>query len=261
MMDIKKVLLIAGAVIAAAVVALIVFISNGQSSEENEGDPTAAPSSSSSFAPIPVETSAPVEVPTAEPVPTTATPTPTQTIVSEDKVPVVLDPLKPIQIDGFGSSEVLEAKITPEEIAARDNIQAVIPVMANLSSPKYTSPLDARDELVAKGLITENMARTGFMPNFTSFQQILHDAGYTVQTTGLRCIMRTLSPQTELERGKVTCYFTRQYVDALGNTVGNATFVQTTGGAGSIDPSQIARVEVSIKQESGSWKVDGIRFN
>lgn len=259
-MDIKKWLLIAGAVITAAVIAVVVFISNGQANGDKGDDPTAAaPAPSASFAPIPVETpSSAAQQPSQA---TTATPKPTVSPASDDDVPVVLEDLKPIEIDGFGSSEVLDAKVTPEEVTARDNIYKVIPVMANLSSPKYNSPLDARDELVGKGLITGNMASTGFLPQFTTFQKIIHDAGYTVQTTGLKCIMRTLAPQTELERGKVTCYFTRHYVDAQGNQVGNATFVQTTGGAGSIDPTQISRVEVSVKQENGSWKVDGIRFN
>ena len=164
-------------------------------------------------------------------------------------------------MDGFGSSKALESSYTAEELKVQETIFKVIPVAANEASSKYKSPLGARDELVKQSLITDNMAKTWFLPEFTPFEKDLNKTGFTVQTTGLKCLMRTVSPQTALELGKVTCYFTRHYVDQKGGKVSDNEFVKATGGAGSIDPDQISRVEVGIKKEGGAWKVDDLQFN
>jgi hypothetical protein len=247
----------------AAVVGLIVIMvmSNSKAAPDVVAD--ASPSSSSTFVPIPEQT-LPGAEPSASPeASTSATPSATPSLEASDEVPVVANPLNPIIFDAGngGSNEELEQSITAEEITARETIYKVIPVIANLTSPKYKSPLDARDELVSKKLITGNMAAKNFSSEYTNFERDLNKTGFTVQTTGLKCFMRTLTPQTALESGIVSCYFTRHYVDADGSPVNNANYVAAVGGAGSIDPRQISSVKVNVKQEGGAWKVDDIRFD
>lgn len=254
---------VVGAVAVAALIVVMVMSNSSQPSRDAVADTTSSsPSSSSTFVPIPAQTLEGAETPQ----PSTGTPSPTASATpssgNTDEVPVVAPSLTPIVFGpgNGGSNEELEENITAEEITARDNIYKVIPVIANLTSPKYTSPLGARDELVSQKLITENMAASNFSPQYTDFERDLNKTGFTVQTTGLKCFMRTLTPQTALEMGKVSCYFTRHYVDAEGSPVNNQNYVAAVGGAGSIDPEQISSVEVSVKQEGGAWKVDDIRF-
>jgi hypothetical protein len=265
-MDVKKLVLMA--LVAIAVITGVVMAVVSNMSPTASGDPTGAatdtPSSSVTAVPIPEQTfePEPSTAPTVAPTqtPSSAVPSPKPS-ASASGVPAVAPSLKPIEIDGFGSSEVLENSLTAEEKTARDRIFKVIPIAANESSPSYKSPHGARDELVKQGLITDNMAKTWFMPKFTPHQADLNSAGFTVQTTGLKCLMRTVSPQTALEMGKVSCYFTRQYVDENGSRVSHNKYVAATGGAGAIDPDQISRVEVTVKKEGGAWKVDNLQFN
>lgn len=247
----------------AAVVALVVIMIMSNSKQTPDAVADISPSPSSTFVPIPEQTLQGTETPTpsetSAPIPSATTASP----VTSEGVPVVAPSLTPIAFEAGngGSNEELEKAITAEEITARDNIYKVIPVIANLTSPKYKSPLDARDELVSQNLITGNMAANNFSGEYTAFQRDLNKTGFTVQTTGLKCFMRTLTPQTALESGTVSCYFTRHYVDTEGNPVNNQNYIAAVGGAGSIDPSQISSVAVSVKQEGGAWKVDDIRFN
>lgn len=260
----KRLILVAVGVIAAVALIVVAFIANNKQSEGN-ADAGAAPdtSSTSTFMPLPQQTlsQTPDASQVASQAPTVA-PLPNES-VAPGEVPVVSPDLVMIKLDAGngGSAQDLETNLTPEEVTARDTIFRVIPVMANLTSPKYKTPLDGRDELVSKKLITDNMAKNGFNSGYSNFGRDLHDSGYTVQTTGLKCTMRTLSPETALQLGKVSCYFTRHYVDSKGVQVSNTDYVNTIGGAGSIDPTQIVNVQVSVKQEGGAWKVDEIRFN
>jgi hypothetical protein len=261
-MDAKK--LIWTVVGVAAVVALVVIMVMSNSSKPApDAVADVSPSPSSTFIPIPEQTLQGTETPQVSSEAPAPTASATASPVTSDEVPVVSPSLTPIVFDAGngGSNEELEKSITAEEITARDTIYKVIPVIANLTSPKYKSPLDARDELVSQNLITGNMAANNFSSEYTNFERDLNKTGFTVQTTGLKCFMRTLTPQTALEMGTVSCYFTRHYVDAYGYPVNNANYVAAVGGAGSIDPNQISSVKVNVKQEGGAWKVDDIRFN
>jgi len=257
----KKLALVVIAAIAAVAVAVVMFISH-QSASKTDATTGISSSPSDTFVPIPKQTlqGTPSSAPSVSLAPTAS---PSASVPPSGKVPVVAPELTPITMsDGIsGSSDALEKNLTPEEIAVRANIFKVIPVMANVTSPYYKSPFDARDELLSQGLITQNMANTNFISQYSNFQRDLHKTGYTVQTTGLKCNMRTLTPQTALQLGKVSCFFTRHYVDANGAPVSNQAYIQAIGGVGSIDPTQISNVEVSIKQEGGAWKVDDIRFD
>lgn len=260
-MGTKKLVMTVVAVLAVAVVVVLGIMSN-MSSPEPEATGSDTPTSSATAIPLPEQTFVP------EPsIPATVAPQPTTAPVSPSPspslggVPDVAPTLKPIAIEGFGYSAALEANLSPEEIQVRETIYKTIPMAANRTSTKYATPLAARDEMVKAGLITDNMANTWFLPHYTPYQEDIRKADYTIQTTGIKCIMRTITPETVLQTGKVTCYFNRMYVDADGNAVSNAAYVESTGGAGSIDPSQTSRVEVGIKQEGGSWKVDNLIFN
>lgn len=253
---------------ALGVIALVAFIVLAVISNMNSsgGDDASAngptPSSSATSVPLPEETliAEPV-TPESTPQPTVAAPQP-EVAPSANSVPVVAESLTPIPQEGFGVNQAeLEANLTPEEIQARETIYKVIPVAANKASSKYTSPIGPRDELVGQGLITDNMATNWFADQFTPFEKDINSSGFTVQTTGYNCIMRTLTPATALQMGKVNCYYTRHYVDAEGSRVSNSEYAEKTGGIGFIDPAQIALVEVYVKQEGGSWKVDDLRFN
>lgn len=265
-MNVKKLVLMAliGIAVVTGVVLAVVSNTAPSASSDPSGAATGTPTSSSTVVPIPEQTFAPdpSTMPTTAPTRATpsATPSPTPS-ASEIGVPAVAPSLKPIEMDGFGSSEALENSLTAEEKTAQERIFKVIPVAASEAAPKYKSPLGARDELLKQGLITDKMAKTWFLPQFTPFEQTIHKAGYTVQTTGLKCLMRTVSPQTALEMGKVVCYFTRQYMDKNGSRVSHNNYVAATGGAGAIDPDQISRVEVEVKKEGGAWKVDNLQFN
>lgn len=256
----KRLIVTVVAAVAVVVIAVVVFVLNNPAEAKPDAAGANSTSPSETFVPLPQQT-----LPGASTAPSaSATPKPSASATQPStvgEVPVVAPELTPIVLGGHGgSSDSLEKDLTPEEITVRTNIFKVIPVMANLTSPKYTSPLGARDELARQGLITDAMA-SGFYSQYSNFERDLHKTGYTVQTTGLKCNMRTLTSQTPLQMGKVSCFFTRHYVDANGAPVSNMAYVQAVGGAGSIDPTQISNVEVSIKQEGGAWKVDDVRFD
>lgn len=42
--------------------------------------------------------------------------------------------------------------------------------------------------------------------------------------------------------------------------MGNASYVEATGGSGSIDPKQTTIVSVFVAKEGGAWKVDDLTF-
>lgn len=168
-------------------------------------------------------------------------------------VPVVAPTLRSLNIDGPGFGGAL----TPEETKARDTIYRVLPVLLNVAGPKYSSPAGARDELLSQSLITQHMAST-FPADFTAPQSAVHAAGFTVQTTGMECTLQT-SAGSALQTGRVFCYFSRQYVAADGKPVTD-THWTAAGQPNAINPNELGNASVTMANEGGVWKVDGVQF-
>ncbi|WP_138443367.1 hypothetical protein [Sinomonas susongensis] len=168
-------------------------------------------------------------------------------------VPVVAPTLRSLQIDGPGFSGTL----TADETKARDAIYRVLPVLLNETSAKYASPTGARDELLSQGLITAHMAGS-FAAAFTPGQGQVHAAGFTVQTTGMECVLHT-SAGSALQSGHVFCYLSRQYVGPDGAAVTDARWT-ASGQPDAINPNELANASVTMADEGGTWKVDAVQF-
>lgn len=168
-------------------------------------------------------------------------------------IPIVAPSLRSLHIDGPG----YEQNVTAEEAQARDTIYHALPILLNEASSRYSSPSGARDELATQGLITAHMAST-FAPEFTPDQKAVNAAGFTVQTTGMLCSLRT-GAGSALQNGKIFCYFSRQYIGPDGSPVNDARWT-TTGNPGAINPNELQNAVVTMVKEAGAWKVDGVQF-
>jgi len=183
----------------------------------------------------------------------TASPSGTTTPSASPSVPVVAPTLRSLHIDGPG----YEQNLSPEETQARDTIYKALPVLLNQDARRYSSPLAARDELASQGLITQHMAST-FAAQFTPEQQEVNATGFTVQTTGMLCSLRT-GAGSALPSGRVFCYFSRQYVGTDGSPVSDARWT-TPGKPNAINPNELQNAVVTMVKEGGAWKVDGVQF-
>jgi hypothetical protein len=168
-------------------------------------------------------------------------------------IPIVAPSLRSLHIDGPG----YEQNLTAEEAQARDTIYRALPILLNEASGRYSSPSGARDELASRGLITAHMAST-FAPEFTPDQKSVNAAGFTVQTTGMMCSLRT-GAGSALQNGKVFCYFSRQYIAPDGSPVTDARWT-TPGNPAAINPNELQNAVVTMVREGGAWKVDAVQF-
>ncbi|MGN6403664.1 hypothetical protein [Sinomonas sp.] len=168
-------------------------------------------------------------------------------------VPVVAPTLRALHIDGPG----YEQNLTGEDSQARDAIYRSLPTLLNEASHRYSSPIGARDELASQGLITQHMAST-FPAEFTPEQKEVNATGFTVQTTGMMCSLRT-GAGSALQTGRVFCYFSRHYVGPDGSPVTDSRWT-TPGEPNAINPDELQNAVVTMVKEGGAWKVDGIQF-
>jgi hypothetical protein len=241
--------LVVGVVVVIGIVVAMIVV--GSQEKKAEAVPTGTPTIATQ-APAP-ETAVPnlpvVESPAAQ------TPSPEATSVNGLPSPVSPD----FEILDLGDPPALDEMAGADEKAIREKVYAAVPIFMNSAGPQYKDPNGARDELLAKGLITENMAKTQFFPDWIPYQKDINSAQFTVQTQSMFCTLRGQAPETVFDRGSMTCYYTRQHVDADGSRVPIQKYKQSiTGGIGAIDPSEQARIRVKIVEENGVWKIDAI---
>lgn len=237
-----------------AIIGVVIFVVVSNSGDDKDavalptGDPTIAtqaPTEAPTESSAPV-VSAPVVVPSPSAVPTVA-----------GGLPSALSPK--LKILDMGSPAALDKVAGPEERAFREKAYSVIATYTNSAGPQYKDASGAKDELLSQGMITENMAKTQFFSDWTAMQKDLNAAKFTVQTTGLFCTLRAHSAGTVFDNGVMSCFQTREVVDANGDRVSFQKYKdQIAYGMGAIDPDEQLRLTLKLAQENGVWKIDAI---